>query len=345
MSRYTVVKAGPLAVKVERRSVGVCAVLASVIVVLGVGALLIGDYTITVWQSVQAVFGIGEDWYGVYTVQNSRAPRVVCAVLVGAALAVSGAIFQSLSGNPLGSPDIIGFTTGAASGALVQIIVFDGGPAAISVAALLGGFGTAALVYLFAWREGLAGYRLVLVGIGIAVMLEALNTLLVVRAELGAAQTAIQWLAGSLNAKGWSDVALVGAALVVLLPPALALSRSLAMLSMGDDAAAGVGVRVERARLLLVLIGVALVALATAVCGPIAFIALAAPQLARRLTRSVGVGMIPAALMGGALVLASDLIARRIVAPDELAVGVVSGSLGGLYLIWLLAREWRRKPA
>lgn len=345
MSRYTVVRAGPLAWRVERRSVSVCVVIVVVIAALGVGALLIGDYTITAWQSVQALVGVGDDWYGIYTVQNSRAPRVVVALLVGAALAVSGAIFQTLSANPLGSPDIIGFTTGAATGALVQIVVFGGGPAAISVAALLGGFGTAALVYLFAWREGLAGYRLVLVGIGIAVMLEALNTLLVVRAELGAAQTAVQWLAGSLNAKGWSDVAVVGAALVVLLPPALASSRSLALLTMGDDAAAGVGVRVEHTRLRLVLIGVALVALATAVCGPIAFIALAAPQLARRLTRSSGVGMIPAAFMGGALVLASDLIARRIVAPDELAVGVVSGSLGGLYLIWLLAREWRRRPS
>lgn len=344
-SRYAVVRFGSVSLRIHRRSLGVSVVLVGVLLALSVAGLLIGDYALSVPQSLQALVGRGPDPLAAYFVQEQRAPRVVCAVLVGAALAVSGSIFQSLSGNPLGSPDLIGFTAGAATGALLQIIVFGGGTTAVSMAALVGGFVTAALIYLLAWRDGLTGYRLVLVGIGIAAMLSAVNSLLVVRASLTAAQTAAQWLAGSFNAASWSDVAVVGGALVLLLPGAVGLSRQLAMMTMGDDLAHGLGIRVERARLGLIVIAVALVAMATAVCGPIAFIALAAPQLARRVTRSTTACLGPAALMGGALVLASDLIAQRLFAPTQLAVGIVSGALGGIYLVWLLAVEYRRRPA
>ncbi|MET0448093.1 MAG: iron chelate uptake ABC transporter family permease subunit [Aeromicrobium sp.] len=345
MSRHAVLRAGTFSVRVHRRSAGVGAVVGVVILALAVVALLVGDYPVSVGEALQALVGRGPDPLAVFFVQDQRAPRVVCAVLVGAALAVSGAIFQSLSGNPLGSPDVIGFTSGAATGALLQIIVFGGGSAAVSIAALVGGIGTAVLIYALAWRGGLTGYRLVLVGIGVAAMLQALNGLLVVRASLDAAQTAAQWLAGSFNATGWSDVAVIGVTILVLVPVAAGLARQLSLLSMGDDVAHGLGVDVERTRLGLVGAGVGLVAMATAVCGPIVFIALAAPQLARRLTRSTTACLGPSALMGGALVLASDLVAQRLFAPTQLAVGIVSGSLGGVYLIWLLAIEWRRGQA
>ncbi|MET0931685.1 MAG: iron chelate uptake ABC transporter family permease subunit [Aeromicrobium sp.] len=345
MSRHAVLRAGTLSVRVHRRSAGVSAVIVAVILALAVVALLVGDYPVSVGEALQALVGRGSDPLAVFFVQDQRAPRIVCAVLVGAALAVSGAIFQSLSGNPLGSPDVIGFTSGAATGALLQIIVFGGGSAAVSTAALAGGIGTAVLIYALAWRGGLTGYRLVLVGIGLAAMLQALNGLLVVRASLDAAQTASQWLAGSFNATGWSDVVVIGVTVVVLVPVSAGLARQLSLLAMGDDAAHGLGVDVERTRLGLVGAGVGLVAMATAVCGPIVFIALAAPQLARRLTRSTTACLGPSALMGGALVLASDLVAQRLFAPTQLAVGIVSGSLGGVYLIWLLAIEWRRGQA
>ncbi|MFT4228635.1 iron chelate uptake ABC transporter family permease subunit, partial [Micropruina sp.] len=120
------------------------------------------------------------------------------------------------------------------------------------------------------------------------------------------------------------------------------LARPLGALVLGDDLAAALGVRVERSRTLLVVVGVALVAVATATAGPIGFIALAAPQIARRLTRTSGVGFGAAALVGGALVLASDLVAQRLFAPTQLAVGVVTGVLGGGYLIWLLGSQWRK---
>ncbi|MFT4210528.1 MAG: iron chelate uptake ABC transporter family permease subunit [Microbacterium sp.] len=342
MSTVRTLRLGALRLRVTRRGTVAGILLAVVIVVLAAAGVMIGDYPMTTWQTLQALTGTGADHLAQYFVQQQRVPRVLTAALVGAALAASGSIFQPLSANPLGSPDVIGFTVGSATGALVQIIVFGGGPVATAVGALVGGFGTALVVYVLAWRRGLAGFRLVLVGIGVAAVLQGLNSLLVVRASLAAAQTASVWLAGSFNTTTWTEAGLVALAVVVLGPIALALSRPLSIMTMGDDLATGLGVRVERTRLWLVVVGVALVSLATAAAGPIAFVALAAPQLARRVTGTRGVGMPGAMLMGAALVLAADVVAQRLFAPTQLPVGVVTGALGGVYLIWVLARQWRR---
>lgn len=343
--RHVVWRWGRVTLRVERRAVVVALVLLGVALAAGLMGLLLGDYPLTVWQAIDALRGGGTDPLARFFVQEQRAPRVVAALLVGAALGASGSIFQSLSANPLGSPDVIGFTVGAATGALVQIVVFDGGPAAVAVGAVAGGFATAFVVYLLAWREGLAGFRLVLVGIGVAAVLQGINSLLIVKASLAAAQTAAQWLAGSFNGTDWSEALIVLCACAVLLPAALVLARPLGVMATGDDLATGLGVRVERRRLELVIVGVALVSLAVATAGPIAFVALAAPQLARRLTRIGGIGLGTAALMGAVLVLVSDIVAQRVFAPTQLPVGVVTGTLGGVYLIWLLAREWRRSSA
>lgn len=338
-ARHLTLRLPAATLRVERRSLTVTAVLLCGIAALSLLGLLLGDYPISPAEVLQAVFGQGNDPLAVHFVRQQRAPRVVAAIAVGAALGASGAVFQNLSKNPLGSPDVIGFTTGSATGALIAIIVIGANPAQTALGALLGGFATAAAVYLLAWRGGLAGQRLVLVGIGTSAILQAINSLLVVQTSLVAAQTAGQWLAGSFNATTWSWAGLVSVAAVILIALLGALSRPLGVMLLGDDLANSLGIRVERRRAQLVVIGVGLVALATAAAGPIGFVALAAPQLARRLTRSAGPGLGTAALMGAALVLASDLIAQRIFAPTQLAVGVVTGALGGAYLIWLLARE------
>ncbi|KHL14200.1 UNVERIFIED_CONTAM: hypothetical protein LK11_27865 [Mumia flava] len=332
-----------MALRWEVRTVAVAAGLA-VALVMGAtcAVLLLGDYPIAPADAVRAVLGQGADPLAVYFVQEQRLPRVVCAILVGAALAASGSIIQTLTGNPLGSPDVIGFTTGSATGALVMIVLVGSGPGMVGVAAVVGGLAVAALVVRLTRRGGMSGFRLVLVGLGVGLILEALNTLLVVRASLASAQDAAQWLAGSLNATGWSDVAVIGVALALLLPPAVVLARPLEVLRAGDELAGGLGVGVLRVRRAALVVGVALVAVATAVCGPIAFVALAAPQLARRLTWTGGLGLGTSCLVGAALVLASDAVAQRLFAPTQLAVGVVTGCLGGVYLIWLLVIEGRR---
>lgn len=311
----------------------------SVAAVIG---LLLGELDLSFAEVLRALTGRSSDPLATYFVTEVRLPRVVTALVVGAALGAAGAVFQNLTGNPLGSPDIIGFTTGAATGALVQIIVVGGGPTAVALGALLGGLGTAALVWLLTRRTGLTGQRLVLIGLGVGVGLAALNTLLVARASLVAAQTAAQWLAGSLNAVLWPRTGWTAVAVLALVVPLCWLSRPLSMLPLGEDVAIASGVPVQRLRTALVLLAVGLVSVATAATGPIGFVALAAPQVSRRLIGVPSPGLVGSGITGALLVLVSDLLAQHLFSPTELAVGVVTGTLGGAYLVALLALEWRR---
>jgi len=272
-----------------------------------------------------------------------RLPRVLMALLIGAALGVSGAIFQSLLRNPLGSPDILGFNTGAYSGVLVALVLFNQGIAAMTGAALVGGIGTAALVYLFAWRNGVETFRLIIVGISVRALLMALNAWLIISASLESALSAGLWSAGSLNGITWAKTPpVIGVLLLSLLLMAL-LTRRMRLLEMGDDTASALGVPVERSRLLLMLIGVVLTAASTALVGPISFIALLAPQIARRLGGGEKGALLLAALCGALLLIAADFAAQHLFLPYQLPVGVITVSLGGLYLIALLVREARRQ--
>ncbi|WP_416413242.1 iron-enterobactin ABC transporter permease [Pantoea sp. App145] len=268
-----------------------------------------------------------------------RLPRVLMALLIGAALGISGAIFQSLLRNPLGSPDILGFNTGAYSGVLVALVLFNQNASAITLAALLGGIITAALVYLFAWRHGVETFRLIIVGISVRALLMALNSWLIISASLESAVSAGLWSAGSLNGITWAKTPPVIAVLLLSLLLVALLARRMRLLEMGDDTACALGVPVERSRLWLMLLGVVLTAASTALVGPISFIALLAPQIARRL----GGGMPLTALCGALLLIAADFAAQHLFLPYQLPVGVITVSLGGLYLIALLVREARRQ--
>jgi iron complex transport system permease protein len=187
------------------------------------------------------------------------------------------------------------------------------------------------------------GFRLIIVGIGMSAMLSSLNTWLMLRADLEVAMAAAVWGAGSLNGLGldklWPTLLVLG----IFIPAAFILGRPMKQLEMGDDAARALGVLVEPVRLTLLLLGVALTATATAVAGPIAFVALAAPQIARRVTGAAGVAMLPSAAMGALLLAVADLLAQRMFAPTQLPVGVVTVSIGGIYFVWLLVREARRQ--
>jgi iron complex transport system permease protein len=332
---------GGVSVRVPMRPVLVGAGLAVVTAALAVIAIGTGDYPVSPGEVIDALLGGGSRATS-FIVETLRLPRVVCAVLVGIALGTSGAMFQSLTNNPLGSPDIVGFTTGSAVGALFVITVLGGSGLQVSAGALAAGLITAALVYGLAFkRSGVSGYRLVLVGIGISALAMAAIDYLLTRARIEEAVAATVWLVGSLNGRGWDQVRPLAAALVVLVPAALLLARPLRLLEMGDEAARALGLRVEPARVAIVLVAVALVAVATTAAGPIAFVALAAPQLARRLALLPNPGIATSALMGAALVLASDVAAQRLL-PTQLPVGLVTGLTGGVYLAWLLVAERKR---
>jgi iron complex transport system permease protein len=324
--------------------VTVAAALVVAILALLVLSVATGELSIPPSEVVETLLG-GGDRSTRFVVETLRLPRALTGILVGAALGAAGAIFQSITRNPLGSPDIVGFVQGASAGAVLQIVVFGGGAFATAAGAVVGGVATAVLVYALAFRGGVQGYRLVLVGIAIAAMLVAVTDYLLTRSTLEQAQEANVWLTGSLNGRGWEHVRPVAAALTILLPAAALLARRLRMLELGDDLARALGVPVERSRLALIFVAVALAAVATASAGPIVFVALAAPQIARRLTRASGRGVACAALMGAALLLGADVAGERVFGPTQLPVGVLTGAGGGLYLIWLLRREWRGASA
>jgi iron complex transport system permease protein len=332
--------AGRFSVRVDRRAAAVSLALGVVVALAIAVSVSLGDFPIPVSDVVPAILGFGSA-DSEFIVRTLRLPRALTGALVGGAFGLSGAIFQSLARNALASPDIIGITSGA-SAAAVAIIVWVGGSATLVATGALGGaLLTAGLIYLLAYKRGVAGYRLVLVGIGVAAVLAAVTEYLLTRAEIFQAQRATVWLTGSLNGRGWDHVQIVAAVLVVVLPVTVGLGRQLRLLELGDDTAKGLGVRVEAARGALIAAAVVLVAVATAAAGPIAFVALVAPQIARRLVRSAGATIVPSALTGAALVLVADLVARRAFSPTELPVGVVTGIVGAPYLLWLLARANR----
>lgn len=269
----------------------------------------------------------------------------MAGLLFGAALGASGALFQSLAANPLASPDVVGFDTGAVTGALIVLLVLPAGSGNLAVGALAGGLLTALAVYFLAYRDGVQGFRLILVGIAVASMLAAVNQYLVldaIREEDKRINAVRFWLVGSLNGIGWGNLGPAVLILAVLLPAAVFLGRPMRWIEMGDDAARALGIRLNPVRLFAVLVGVGLTATVTSACGPISFVALAAPQIAKRLARISSVSIVPAAAMGALMLILSDLIALNAFGDRELPVGAITVSIGGCYFVWLLFQERKR---
>ena len=326
---------------IDTRVVAVSMILIGIVVLVGFYALTLGETELglaDVWSAITGTADAGTrrivlDW---------RLPRIVIAVLGGAALGVSGAIFQSMTRNPLGSPDIIGFNTGAYTGALLVSLVFTSSAVSVTAGALVGGLATAIIVYALAFKGGLLGFRLIVVGIAISAMLNALNAWILVAANSEAAVSASIWGQGSLNGVRWPQVMPVLWSLILLLPVCLLLVSRLDLLELGDEYGTVLGVSPERTRLVLLGLGVGLISIITAIVGPITFVALAAPQIARRLVDAAGPQLIPSALVGGVLLLVSDVIAQRIIAPSQVPVGIVTACLGGVYLVWIMSRARRR---
>lgn len=319
-----------------------CFLLVAASLLVALWSLCSGAVTLDIHQVIDALLGSAPRNVTL-VVTEWRLPRVMMAILVGAALGVSGAIFQSLLRNPLGSPDVMGFNTGAWSGVLVAMVLFGHHLTAIALAAMLGGILTSLVVWTLAWRNGIETFRLIIIGIGVRAMLMAFNTWLLLRASLETSLSAGLWNAGSLNGLTWAKTLPAPPIIGLMLLCAWLLVKRMRLLEMGDDSACALGVGVERSRLMLMLVAVVLTAAATAIAGPISFIALVAPHIARRLSGTARWGLTQAALCGSLLLLAADLCAQQLFMPYQLPVGVVTVSLGGIYLIVLLVQESRKK--
>ncbi|MFI6829285.1 FecCD family ABC transporter permease [Kribbella sp. NPDC050241] len=324
----------------QAQSLLVIVVLAAIVFVTFCVSLSLGDFKIPVIDVVKTLFG-GGDKATEFIVNSLRLPRALTGLMVGAALGMSGAIFQSIARNPLASPDIIGVTYGASAFAVFAIVTLGVTGVAVSAFAIVGALLTAFIMYVLAWRHGVSSYRLILIGIGIGAIATSLTSYLLTKARVEIAQQALIWLTGSLNGRDWSNVRSMGITLAVLVPLTVFMVHRLRILQLGDETAYGLGLRVESSRLGLIVIAVLLAAVATAAAGPIGFVAFVAPPIARRLTRSPGPAMIASALLGALVVALSDLIAQHAFGDTQLPVGVVTGVVGAPYLMFLLARSNR----
>jgi iron complex transport system permease protein len=332
---------GGLSLRLDLRAVTVVVLLLAAALAASVVLIGTGDFPIPASDVLKTLLGQGNPGQE-FIVNELRLPRVLVGLLVGAALGLGGALFQAISRNPLGSPDVLGLGQGATAGALTVIVVLSGSAAQVTAGALVGGLVTGFAIYVLAWKRGVHGYRLVLVGIGVNAIVTAINGYMLTKADIVDAARAVVWMTGSLNGRGWEQVWPLLALCAVLVPLVLANARGLRMMEMGDDISNALGVRVERVRLLLLVAAVLLTASATAAAGPVSFVALTAPQLARRLTRSPGPNLLPSVCMGAALLVTADWASQRAFGADQLPVGVVTGVLGGAYLLWLLVTERKK---
>ncbi|WP_406251756.1 FecCD family ABC transporter permease [Streptomyces cyaneofuscatus] len=310
-------------------------------------SIAVGDFPIGLSRVIATLLGQGEQ-VDEFVVMDLRMPRALAGLVVGIALGVSGAITQSVARNPLASPDILGITGGASVVAVFLVTVSGGAAAAVvgsvglSAAALLGGLGTGLLVYFLAWRRGIDGFRLILIGISVSAVMQALTTWLLVSADIRDVARAQAWLVGSLDGRSWDEVNIALWGSLVLLVVVAAAAFSFKPMHLGDDVAAGLGVRYTRVRAVLLLCAVLLAAVAVSAAGPVPFVALVAPQVAMRLARCPTPPMVASGLLGALLLTSSDLIARTAL-PVTLPVGVVTAAIGGPFLVYLLVRANLRR--
>ncbi|MFD7411398.1 FecCD family ABC transporter permease [Kitasatospora purpeofusca] len=337
---YTVLRAGPASFLLHRRSALAALGLLLALAVTVVASLCLGESTVAPGEVLKVV--LGQPSPHELVVGEFRLPRVVVGLLAGTAFGLAGALIQTVARNPLASPDVVGVSWGATAtvvGLLAYGVVDSTGQ--VPFAAVAGGLAAGLLVYLLAWRRGLHAQRFVLIGIGVSVALSSLTSLFLTKGDGFQAQAAKVWMTGSLNGSGYDQAGWLAWVLLAAVPVALWAARAQRSISFDDATAVGLGLRLDRIRLGMALLGVVLASCAAGAAGPVDFVALMAPQIAVRLARSAQIPLFCSALTGALVVVLADLLARRLLSPVELPVGVVTGLVGAPYLMWLLIRSRR----
>ncbi|AKP46559.1 MULTISPECIES: FecCD family ABC transporter permease [Bacillus] len=311
-------------------------------------SLQLGSFSIKPWEVVQTFLGQGTRKQEI-VLFSMRLPRIVMAILVGTALAVSGAILQSITKNDLADPGIMGISSGAALAVVMYIYfmngnVYDGVSNltiwTMPVVAFFGSILGAVLIYLFAWKKGINPTRLILIGIGINSAFQALMIIFQLRFTTQEFNRVMVWISGSIWGTSWIYVITILPWIIVFLFFAIYKARFLDVFLLGDHLSIGLGVQVEKARRILILFAVALAGVATSVAGTISFLGLISPHIARKLVGPKHKLLLPvSALVGTLLLLISDTIARNIVAPAEIPVGIVVSIIGVPYFLYLMVKE------
>lgn len=337
---HTVLRARRASVLVHRRAALVAAGLAVLLACAAVAYLCTGESFTAPREVIRVV--LGQPSPDELVVGTLRLPRLVVGLLAGAAFGIAGATIQTVARNPLASPDVIGVTHGAGLATVTAmsfgLVRYD----ALPYVSVAGGLGAALLVYVFAWRRGLHASRFVLIGIGVSVALGSLTQLVLTKGDVVVAQQAKVWLTGSLNSRGYDQAAPLALVLLCSVPAVVWAVRAQRGAALSDDTARALGIRLNAVRLGLTALGVVLTSVATGATGPVDFVALLAPQIARRLTRTSQIPLVSSALTGALVVVVADLLARRLFHPVELPVGVLTAAVGAPYLMWLIARTGRR---
>jgi len=344
MGQWLTIRGRAFSFQLNKRTMLVIALLllanaAAVVICVGMGSQRISPLAV-----IQTLLGHG-DGPNTTIIYNLRLPRVLIAILVGASLGVAGALLQGIVRNPLTSPDIIGITGGASLGAVIFIIYFSHLTIKLlPVSAVIGAFAAAIIIYAFAYRGGVTPMRLVLIGIGIATAITAVTYMLIITASFTPTAVAVKaftFMTGSIYGVSWTrDVATLLPWVAVLLPVAFFFARHLNVQELGDEVAGSVGSSVQRTRLMLLFISVALAGAAVAIGGAINFIGLMAPHIARKLVGPSYGGVIPvSALVGSLVLLLADLIARTAFVPLDIPAGVFTAAIGAPFFIFLLYRH------
>lgn len=335
----------PVSFRLDRRVPWVLLGLGLVTLAAMVLSVGVGEYPIAPPDVVRTVLGVetGNPDYPLI-VNTLRLPRVLVAFLVGLALALSGAIMQGLTRNPLAAPEITGVTAGAGLAVVTLIVLMPSvSVTVLPLAALVGASAVALLIYSLAWWQGDSPIRLILVGIGLTSVMTALTTLMITYGDIYQVTRALIWLTGSVYGRSWADFQALLPWLLVFMPVALLMSRQLNALNLGTEVARGLGSRVEWERGLLLLTAAALAAAAVSVAGTISFVGLMAPHIARRLVGPSHQGLMPtAAITGGLIVVLADLVGRMLFAPIEIPCGVVTAIIGAPFFMYLLYRSRNR---
>ncbi len=332
--------------RIDRRVPFVALVIVAFTLLVLILSVSYGDYHIPPLDVVSTILNTNQnhpDYANLHLVIFSfRLPRIVLAFLVGAALAVSGALTQGITRNPLADPYLLGVSEGAGLAAVTLIVFTKNIPISVLPWAAFGGaLLTASIIYLLAWKNGSSTpIRLILIGIALSAVIGSMMSTMLLFGRVDDVQQAYVWLAGSLHGRTWEHVDVLGSWLLIFMPVTFLMARNLNILNLGDDAAKGLGLRVERQRGLLLFISVALASAAVAVSGTIGFVGLISPHVTRRLVGPSHEGLLPiSALFGGALVVLADLIGRWVIAPSELPVGLVTAIIGAPYFLYLLYRS------
>ena len=340
--RPTVLRSGVwLSLPVRRRSVAVAAVTLLAVLVVAVLTLPLGRLGVALPDVAAAMLGCSLAGTDEIVLGTLRGPRLLVALGAGAAFGVAGTLFQTVTRNPLGSPDVIGLSAGASAGAVAFGLLWTG-ILPVPVGALVGALAAMGLVLLGTGRGFSSPSRMLLVGIGVSAMAFAFVQFAIARAGREQASTLAAYLSGSLASRSWDHVSVIAVSLAVLVPCALALTRRLQLVEMGDLQADALGARSALTRMLAVLVAIGLATAAVSVVGPVSFIALTAPQIAKRLTRAPGPGIVASMLTGALLLALADLLTQQSPLPVQLPVGVLTAVLGGVYLGFLLLSHWKK---